>query len=483
MSSRPSLKLVAVFASVTIVLTATPRIRVLADEQSRAPILIPNVQEPDEMRVAPLPMRNAASTPADRMFEEAIQANKSDAHAILPAINRIIALYPEYAAAYVMRLRALCEGSDKDAILFDISNALKLSASTENLLETLNQSAGSLYGMRAKIEYLKGDYSGAISDLEKAVHADLTRPTDFVNTGGVEPEQTASLCTWTEPAIDALVQRFPEDYRSHLFRGLYFAFFVSSDVKWLKPAMEELNKAGELNPKSALPPFFVAQLLRDPIIFLQQANELGRDEEVREKVERKVLGYYNQALSSDPNLIPALKGRALIYLDLKQYMKAIDDYDKIVSADPEDWIAYHDRGQAKMSFAPYEAISDFTAAIKIEGRKLLKSSDYEARADAYMQTHQWDLAIEDLTTAISLQIGSIPMLGNVRQFRDIYPEYIAASDEAIGRKLNQTFYPDVKYEDLSQQFLTGRSWPSTTIPELYLKRSDVFLHEKNGAVP
>jgi len=145
---------------------------------------------------------------------------------------------------------------------------------------------------------------------------------------------------------------------------------------------------------------------------------------------------------------------------------------------PQDWIDYHDRGLTKMlSGSPYEAISDFTAAIKIEGRELLKSSGYEGRAEAYMQTRQWDLAIADLNTAISLQISSILMLGNVRQFRDIYPEYAAASDEAIGRKLHQTFYPNLKYEDLSQKFLTGRPLASTIIPDLYLKRSDAYLHK------
>ena len=113
-------------------------------------------------------------------------------------------------------------------------------------------------------------------------------------------------------------------------------------------------------------------------------------------------------------------------------------------------------GQAKMlSLSPYEAISDFTEAIKIEGRESLKSTAYEGRADAYMQTYEWGLAIKDLTTAISLQIGSSVLVANVSQFRAIYPEYGAASDEAIAQKLNQTFYPDMKYEDFSQRFLTG----------------------------
>ena len=136
-------------------------------------------------------------------------------------------------------------------------------------------------------------------------------------------------------------------------------------------------------------------------------------------------------------------------------------------------------GQAKMqSLSPYEAISDFTDAIKIEGWELLKSKAYEGRASAYMQTREWDRAIKDLTSAISLQIaGSV--IGNVSQFRAIYPEYGAASDEAIAQKLNQTFYPDIKYEDFSARFLTGSSTviPDTVIPELYIERSEAHLRK------
>jgi tetratricopeptide (TPR) repeat protein len=134
--------------------------------------------------------------------------------------------------------------------------------------------------------------------------------------------------------------------------------------------------------------------------------------------------------------------------------------------------------QAKMlSLSPYEAISHLTDAIKLEGRGLLKSKAYEGRADAYMQTHEWDLAIKDLTAAISLQIGDSLMVANVSQFRTIYPEYGAASDEAIAQKLNQTFYPDVKYEDFAGRFLTGPPLSSTAIPELYIKRSDAYLRK------
>jgi len=134
-------------------------------------------------------------------------------------------------------------------------------------------------------------------------------------------------------------------------------------------------------------------------------------------------------------------------------------------------------GQGKMlSLSPYEAISDFTDAIKIEGRELLKSNAYEGRASAYMQTREWDLAIKDLTSAISLQIAG-SAVGNVSQFRAIYPEYGTASDEAIAQKLNQTFYPDIKYEDFSQRFLTEHPSFSTIIADLFIKRSDAYLRK------
>lgn len=97
-----------------------------------------------------------------------------------------------------------------------------------------------------------------------------------------------------------------------------------------------------------------------------------------------------------------------------------------------------------------------------------------------MKTQQWDLAIRDLTTAISLQTGGVVLLSNIKQFRALYPEYKTASDEAVARKLNQTFYPNMKYEDFSKGFPhNNEPWASTVIPDLYLKLSDAYLKAGN----
>ena len=330
--------------------------------------------------------------------------------------------------------------------------------------------------MRAKLAYATGDYAGAMDRLDNAIRADLKKATDFTNSGAVEPEKTASVCTWTEPDMDDLVRHFPADYRSHMFRGLYFSKFAPLNEESLEPAIESLSKAAQLNPKSPLPQLFKAMLLGDHFVFYKRLRQLGWGDAERDKLDADLVAEYTKALALDPGLLPALKGRANAYFHLKQFRKGIADYDRILSLDPQDKVIYHDRGLAKMFLGhDYDAISDFSSAIKIQPREF---HSYESRADAYMKTRQWELAIRDLTTAISLLVGGSVPLMNVDQFRAIYPEYKSASNEAVARKLQQTFFPELKYEDFANRFLSQGAMPSTVLPDLYLKRSDAYL--KNG---
>jgi tetratricopeptide (TPR) repeat protein len=142
-------------------------------------------------------------------------------------------------------------------------------------------------------------------------------------------------------------------------------------------------------------------------------------------------------LSIDPKLLRALKGRSSAYFHLKQYDEAIADYDRILALDPKDKASYNDRGLAKAQFGRTgEAVLDFTDAIQNDPRKLMEHYSYEGRAKAYMQISQWDSAIQDLTTAISLQLGGQLVLMNIGQFRALYPEYTKISDEADLLPLN-----------------------------------------------
>lgn len=441
----------------------------VADGQHVPPVLIPGIQEPAEMRVEPITV--AVLTPPERMLGEAMQqvGNRGGPAALLPALDRIITKYPDYSDGYVMRLGGFCDGSDRAAILSNVNNALKYVGNSRTGKDSLT----SLLSMRAKVEHANGDDSAAMGDLDKAIHSNIADATQFVNSGAVAPEKTASACTWTQPDMDALVQRFPDDYRAYVLRGLYYGFFAQWNQDSLKPALENLRKAGEMNTTSALPHFFSAHVLRRGFLI----KELGMSDKQRDDLQHALLNESTAALALDPSLFPALTERAEVYFELKQFQQAISDYDKILTLDAKDAGAYNDRALAKMEVGDnYGAIADFANAIVNKKRELQQSSSYEGRADAYMKTQQWDLAIRDLTTAISLQTGGVVLLINIKQFRALYPEYKAASDETVARKLNQTFFPNMKYEDFSKSFLHDNGpWSSTVIPDLYVKRSDAYL--------
>jgi hypothetical protein len=172
-------------------------------EQSRQPILISGIQEPEEMRVEPFPSTKGDLTAPERMLGEALQkSDNSKPATLLPALNTILAQYPDFSDGYIMRAFALCDpGNDRAAITADLDRALKSIAS----LRFGKTSKVSLLSTRAKMEYLGGNYLNAMISLEQAIRSDLGKATEFTNSGEVKPEKKASVCVWAEPDMDALV--------------------------------------------------------------------------------------------------------------------------------------------------------------------------------------------------------------------------------------------------------------------------------------
>lgn len=201
------------------------------------------------------------------------------------------------------------------------------------------------------------------------------------------------------------------------------------------------------------------------------------------ELNKTMLSLLNNTLSIDPNDVWALGNRAEIYFHLQNWQQAIADYDRVLALDPKNPTELNDRAEAKLQVGDaYGAISDLSEAIRHKERELHHSTSYEARADAYVKTKQWDLAIRDLTTAISLQVGGQVWLANIHQFRALYPEYDPAADEAIARKLQQTFFPNASYESFAEGFLHKNGpfgFPNFVIADMYLKRSDTYLRKGN----
>jgi len=85
---------------------------------------------------------------------------------------------------------------------------------------------------------------------------------------------------------------------------------------------------------------------------------------------------------------------------LRQFEKAVRNFDKEVELSPEDATAYVDRGIAYFGLGHYEAaIKDHTTAIKLNP---VHVAAYTSRGNAYARLEQYEAAIREYTTAIEL---------------------------------------------------------------------------------
>jgi tetratricopeptide (TPR) repeat protein len=123
------------------------------------------------------------------------------------------------------------------------------------------------------------------------------------------------------------------------------------------------------------------------------------------------------------------------------------------------------------------AVQDFTQAIAIGCTELCGS--YENRADAYIKLQNYPKAIEDISGAIRLKLSYAVFQMNIDQFRRLYPEYDAVSDDVLCEKVRALFYPEMQYADFAKQFLIeAKEFDSTVLPDLYLKRGDTYTTMK-----
>jgi len=216
----------------------------------RPPILVAGVNEPDELRVEPFPL--PVLTPPEQAFADELRKPKvpNAKFDMLALVNPVLKSYPDYGDGYAMRATALCEvPATKPAdIISDINSAIKYHAKPENA------SSGELLSIRARLEYAAGQSDSAMTDLENGMKSNLDDAAQIFNNGNVKPsEMPSSQCKWTEEAVNGLVAKAPNDYRSYLYRGLFYTFFAAFDHVSLPTALGNFQKAIDLNGTSALP--------------------------------------------------------------------------------------------------------------------------------------------------------------------------------------------------------------------------------------
>jgi len=108
---------------------------------------------------------------------------------------------------------------------------------------------------------------------------------------------------------------------------------------------------------------------------------------------------YSEAIRIKPNLF-AYNNRGTVWYGLKEYEKAIADYNQAINLDSEFALAYNNRGGVWYELKEYEkAIADFNQAIDLDPKKI---DAYYNRGLTFFYLDKYSNAISDYTQAINL---------------------------------------------------------------------------------
>ena len=119
---------------------------------------------------------------------------------------------------------------------------------------------------------------------------------------------------------------------------------------------------------------------------------------------------YTDVIAADPDNDVAFNNRGLAYANLGQYEQAISDYDEAIALDPDYGPTYTSRGLANADLGQYQqAIDDYDTALKFEpddGQALSARGIANANLDRNLE------AIDDYTAAIAIDPKNDVALNN-----------------------------------------------------------------------
>jgi tetratricopeptide (TPR) repeat protein len=400
----------------------------------------------------------------------------------LESLSKLIKQYPNYPDLYFLRATYLTLTDDKDyqRIVDDLNQTLEKYASKKKGYEGFLDSVAPIYTLRAKMNIALRNYPEAMNDLETALNVDPSSPNDVFNTGGTKPEDNSNPTAIQKVDIDKLVSMYPNDYRVYVFRGLFYKSFSTFNTEYQVKTASDLKRAAELKPDSALVQYLLGNAIQEVAFwaFDMSANQ-------KNQFNRRSIEYLNEAIKLDPKFTYAYAASAEAFSKLKDYGKAIENYEKVVELNPNNTSAYNDKALAEVEKEDYySAIRDFTKAI--ENQKVGTDNDlyayhrYENRGDAYVKVENYPKAIEDYSNAIGINLANSIIIMSLSQIRKLYPELSDIPDADLAEALRQKYYPNQITEDFKKQLEKNESdkpYSSFILGDLVVKRGDTYLSD------
>lgn len=113
----------------------------------------------------------------------------------------------------------------------------------------------------------------------------------------------------------------------------------------------------------------------------------------------RALADYDHALAVSPNFSRALNNRGTLYQRMGYFIKARADFDRAVDLDPANADLRYNRGNLYMAMENYDlAIRDYTAAATLQPKNL---EAWNNRGNAYCRAGEYDLGLADYDRVIT----------------------------------------------------------------------------------
>jgi tetratricopeptide (TPR) repeat protein len=255
---------------------------------------------------------------------------------------------------------------------------------------------------------------------------------------------------------------------------------VVYDGKFKPMAVQEFQKAIQLNPKSALSYYLLGYQYATFTVsqFFSGPSEEGRI------MERNAISAYSKAIAIDSRMTSAYLQRANSFAHLDRFREAIEDYGAVIQFDPTNDRALNDRAVTYLNAKAYrEAASDCGKALEYRTNRGLKfefarAFGYKGDAEAALSQHKD--AIDSYSQAIKCTLLNLMVLLSVEQIRSLYPEYNSMSSVELAHMIRRVFLPDIEGDAAGEWLLTRKGFFSiSNLGELFEKRGDAYLRLGN----
>lgn len=238
-----------------------------------------------------------------------------------------------------------------------------------------------LYHLRGISYMAQQDWGRALNDLEESYSLGESSVTLHLNLGTCLAN--LGLNEKAQAEFSHVIENYPQDAAAYIARGdLYL------DAGELDLALKDLRKGAELSPDSA-----------------EIFNSIGVSLRLQGDYQGAI-DAYNSCIELDANFAPAYVNRGFAYKNLKQFKKALADYEKALEFEPDSPAAQNDLAWL-LATCEDSSIRNGERAVKLaleacSAHEYRKPDYVDTLAAAYASLGNFEKAIETAQTAIAL---------------------------------------------------------------------------------